>query len=467
MASSDYESDSFSNNTKPSPPQKGTSLQPAEIEILDAELESWKNANQNKKSSIMLTLRNKIKNLDANVMLKMHEWVWKKKALIKYGGGWTLRKVVMHCQKKSINKVLEKARIKQGSAEMIKSYQKAIDTVMKSLTAKEIQEAEALVIEWNEQQPPWDVQSETTEKKGHKYAEEFDKEMWKQCGSRVVVMAAWEDADGEVIVGVHDFNNELGNGKLFEELDKCQDKFAKYAQMAFGNGSTNAELPDKDATPWSRQRKSNGKPKTILPGRAEPTYPGWVDSNLGMVARVKRAASQQYIWLREVERCWRVPPNASGRGQQQWSMDGVGGSSDSKQQYYLMGDKVVGSDSDDESNLYGNDGRGTSMVDEDAAEAVASLDYPQQIARCQVAEGNTCQPIAIGKEPPNAGQHVVGSNTSTAQPMPEGHHTDLPDSVQLADPLVVPTTIKSAHKQENSKHKFPIPSMSQYSCPCP
>ncbi|KAI6144272.1 hypothetical protein BKA82DRAFT_148923 [Pisolithus tinctorius] len=151
-------------------------------------------------------------------------------ALIKYGGGWTLRKVVMHHQKKSINKVLEEAGIKQGSAEMIKSYQKAIDTIMKSLTAEEIQEAEALAIEWNEQQPPQDVQSETAEKKGHKYAKEFAKEMWKRCGARVVVMVAWEDANGEVIVGGHDFNVELGNGKLFEDLDECcQDKFVKYA----------------------------------------------------------------------------------------------------------------------------------------------------------------------------------------------------------------------------------------------
>ncbi|KAI6000356.1 hypothetical protein F5J12DRAFT_894806 [Pisolithus orientalis] len=194
MASSDYESDSFSNNTKPSLPQKGSSLQPAKIEILEAKLESWKNANQNK-----------IKNLDVNVTLKMDEWVQKKaiqtwlynhgwshsrQALIKYGGSWTLRKVVMHHQKKSIKKVLEEAGIKQGSTEMIKSYQKAISTIMKSLTAEEIQETEALAKEWNEQQPPWDVQSETAEKKGHKYVKEFAKEMWKWCGARVVVMAA-------------------------------------------------------------------------------------------------------------------------------------------------------------------------------------------------------------------------------------------------------------------------------------
>ncbi|KIO05385.1 hypothetical protein M404DRAFT_25506 [Pisolithus tinctorius Marx 270] len=101
----------------------------------------------------------------------------------------------MHHQKKSINKVLEEARVKPGSTEMIKSYQKAVNTIMKSLTAKEIQEAKALATEWNEWQPPQDVQ--TAEKKGWKYTEEFAKEMWKHCGARVVVMAAWEDADGE------------------------------------------------------------------------------------------------------------------------------------------------------------------------------------------------------------------------------------------------------------------------------
>ncbi|KAI6140505.1 hypothetical protein BKA82DRAFT_4019504 [Pisolithus tinctorius] len=93
---------------------------------------------------------------------------------------------------------------------------------------------------------------------------------------------------------------------------------------------------------------------------------------------------------------------------------------------------------------------GTSMVDEDATEAVALPDSQWWIAGCQVAEGNTCWPIAIGKEPPNAWWQVVGCTTSTVQPMPEGHCTDSPDSLQPADPLAVPTTIKRAHKQEDS-----------------
>ncbi|KAI6006559.1 hypothetical protein F5J12DRAFT_782828 [Pisolithus orientalis] len=457
MASSDYESDSFSNNTEPSLPQKGTSLQLAEIEILEAKLESWKNANQNKRSSIMLTLRNKIKNLDANVMLKMHEWVQKKKAiqtwlyihswscsqqaLIKYGGGWTLRKVVMHHQKKSINKVLEEAGIKQGSAEMIKSYQKAVNTVMKSLTAEEIQEAKALATEWNERQPPWDVQSETTEKKGHKYAEEFAKEMWKHHGARVVVMAAWEDADGEILTNSsrHDFNDELGNGKLFEELDECWDKFLK-------------------------QRKSNGKPKTILPvsDNGTPYILNILDMQAPKLKDIMQTFVTFHYHMEGLQEFTEQHPNnifgfkkwrdaggslqmpvavANSSGVRMGVKQDLDGSPD-----HLAGKRAM--DRMMQGRRKKNDGTGTSMVDEDAAKAVALLD----------AKWLRVTP-ASQLEPPHAWWQVVGSNSSPVQPMPEGHHTDSPDSLQLADPLAVPTTIKRAHKQEDSKCKLPIPSM--------
>ncbi|KAI5983741.1 hypothetical protein F5J12DRAFT_899510 [Pisolithus orientalis] len=162
----------------------------------------------------------------------------------------------MHHHKKAIKRVLEEAGIKQGSAEMIKSYQKAIDTIMKSLTAEEIQEAEDLATEWTEQQPPWDVQSETAEKKGQQYAEEFAKEMWKQCEARVVVMVAWEDVNrghSWSIRNFHDFNDELGHGKLFQGLEDCRDKFVKYAWTAFGSGGTDDDSADNDAAPQLQQ----------------------------------------------------------------------------------------------------------------------------------------------------------------------------------------------------------------------
>ncbi|KAI6006255.1 hypothetical protein F5J12DRAFT_783028 [Pisolithus orientalis] len=406
----------------------------------------------------MLTLRNKIKNLDANVMLKMHEWVWKKK----------------------------------GSTEMIKSYLKAINTIMKSLTAKEIQEAEALAKEWNEWQPPQDVQSETTEKKGHKYAEEFAKEMWKWCGARVVVMVAWEDADGEILTNSsrHDFNDELGNGKLFEELDECQDKFVKYVQTTFVNGGTNAESPD--ATPWSRQRKSNGKPKTILPvsKNSTPYIPNILDMQAPKLKDIMRTFVTFHYWKAcrnsQATVTWSVittntalyiapqflPPEVPFKELSRLTQDeltvilewwqerkewhpnnifsfkkwrdagGSGARMCAKQDLdgrpeHLAGKRMM------DKMMWGrrklqwqtalpsnrNDSTGTHMVDEDAAEAVPLLDSQQWIARCQVAEGNTCQPIAIGKEPSNALQQVEGGITSPVQPVPDACCIDFPDSV--------------------------------------
>ncbi|KAL4066323.1 hypothetical protein V8B97DRAFT_2025477 [Scleroderma yunnanense] len=124
------------------------------------------------------------------------------------------RTVIMHQQKKDINLVLEKASIKQGSTQMIKGYQKAVDKVMETLTEEEKAEAE-----------------ENAKKKGQQYAEEFAKEMWKQCGARVVVIVAWKDNYGEVMVTVHDFNDELGDGRCFPELEHCWQKFTQYSRI--------------------------------------------------------------------------------------------------------------------------------------------------------------------------------------------------------------------------------------------
>ncbi|KAL4080584.1 hypothetical protein J3A83DRAFT_4366941 [Scleroderma citrinum] len=143
-----------------------------------------------------------IKELEANKTLKMHEWVRKKswlynhsqghaqKALLTYGRAWSTRTMIMHQWKKDINMVFEKAGIKQGFAEMIKWYQNAMAKVMKTLTEEEVDEAEELAREW----------FRNAKKKGQQYAKEFAKEMWKCCGARVVVMAAWKDNDEEVMI---------------------------------------------------------------------------------------------------------------------------------------------------------------------------------------------------------------------------------------------------------------------------
>ncbi|KAL4075534.1 hypothetical protein J3A83DRAFT_4186420 [Scleroderma citrinum] len=210
----------------------------------------------------MTYIRSKIKELKANKTLKMHEWVRKKpwlynhsqghaqKALLTYGRAWTTRTMIMHQWKKDINMVLEKAGIKQGFAEMIKWYQNAMVKVMKTLTEEEAKEAEELAREW----------FRNAKKKGQQYAKEFAKEMWKCCGARVVVIAAWKDNDEEVMVTgqvwflFHDFNDELGNGKCFPDLEHCQQKFTWYSRMIF---DMNDDDKGSDSNDESRHMDAN------------------------------------------------------------------------------------------------------------------------------------------------------------------------------------------------------------------
>ncbi|KAL4073862.1 hypothetical protein J3A83DRAFT_4411483 [Scleroderma citrinum] len=192
---SDHESDCSSEHTE-FPLAQGGNLQEEGIKILEADIDQWKSADKNKRTTVVTCIRSKIKNLEANKTLKTHEWVRKKKAI----QSWLYNHSQGCAQKALLRYVLEKASTKQGSAQMIKGYQKAVDKVMETLTEEEKVEAEELAKEWNEQHPPPDVQANNAKKKGQQYAEEFAKEMWKWCGAKVVVMVAWKDNHGEVMV---------------------------------------------------------------------------------------------------------------------------------------------------------------------------------------------------------------------------------------------------------------------------
>ncbi|KAL4067124.1 hypothetical protein V8B97DRAFT_2025226 [Scleroderma yunnanense] len=247
---SDHESDCSSEHTE-SPLAQGGNLQEEEIKILEADIDQWKSANKNKRTTVVTCIRSKIKNLEANKTLKTHEWVRKKKAiqswlynhsqghtqkaLLRYGRSWMTRM-------KDINLVLEKAGIKQGFAQMIKGYQKVVYKVMETLTEEEKAEAEELAKAWNEQHPPLDVQAKNAEKKGQQYAEEFAKEMWKWCGARVVVMVAWKDNHGEVM------------------LEHCQQKFVQYSRITF-NTDDNGKKSNTNNKPRNLVRKSKARPQ--------------------------------------------------------------------------------------------------------------------------------------------------------------------------------------------------------------
>ncbi|KAI6137824.1 hypothetical protein BKA82DRAFT_4368917 [Pisolithus tinctorius] len=236
-------------------------LRPDELQILQDGLKDWKEADTNKRASLMEGMRNKIKQLDANKSLKQNEWNRKRtaiknwmynnsrsrarKALVKYGSKWMALKVIKLQHKKDIQQVLVKARIQPGTLAMIKHYQPAVQKVVQSLTKAELDQAARLAKEWNERKPPPKAQAEAATSKGQKYAKQFAYNMWKQCGMRVVIMSAWKDKDGEVMVGVNDFNDELGDGELYSDWEDLHGKWSAYAKKAFGaNGTEDGSRED-------------------------------------------------------------------------------------------------------------------------------------------------------------------------------------------------------------------------------
>ncbi|KAI6155589.1 hypothetical protein BKA82DRAFT_36251 [Pisolithus tinctorius] len=249
--SSDEESSSDSTETAKSVPGK---LRPDELQILQDGLKDWKEADTNKRASLMEGMRNKIKWLDANKSLKQDEWngkwtaiknwmynnSWSQawKALVKYGSKWMALKVIKLQCKKDIQQVLVKAGIQPETLAMIKHYQLAIQKVVQSLTKAELDQAARLAKEWNERKPPPEAQAEATTSKGQKYAKQFAYDMWKQCGMRVVIMSAWKDKDGEVM---NDFNDELGDGELYSDWEDLHGKWSAYAKKAFGANGTEDE----------------------------------------------------------------------------------------------------------------------------------------------------------------------------------------------------------------------------------
>ncbi|KAI5998445.1 hypothetical protein EDC04DRAFT_2612456 [Pisolithus marmoratus] len=134
--------------------------------------------------------------LSPNKNLKKHHWEAKKK------------------QKERIHGVLECSGYKPGTSTWISKYQGAVAKVMKSMSTEELYQAKETADAWNNMRAPVEVQSQAAEAKGRQYAKQFTEEMWKQCG-------------------VHDYNDEISDGKLFDNWGRMQDQWAQYAQNAF------------------------------------------------------------------------------------------------------------------------------------------------------------------------------------------------------------------------------------------
>ncbi|KAG1834082.1 hypothetical protein DFJ58DRAFT_847670 [Suillus subalutaceus] len=94
-------------------------------------------------------------------------------------------------------------------------YQAAVKRVMAELSDDELEKAKDTAEEWSSNFPPPEIQAQVAHKKGLVYMEHFSKEMWRQCGMRVFVMSAWKNEQGEVLFGMHDDNEALGDGESF------------------------------------------------------------------------------------------------------------------------------------------------------------------------------------------------------------------------------------------------------------
>ncbi|KAG1852476.1 hypothetical protein DFJ58DRAFT_728548 [Suillus subalutaceus] len=164
-----------------------------------------------------------------------------RKDMIKYGRKWTPRQVIYQQKREEVLKRIEdESGAKPGGPGMFKHYQAAVKRVMAELSDDELEKAKDTAEEWSSNFPPPEIQAQVARKKGPAYMEHFSKEMWRQCGMRVFVMSAWKNEQGEVLFGMHDDNEALGDGESFMKTKDWEDiepVWQEYAQEQFGAGA--------------------------------------------------------------------------------------------------------------------------------------------------------------------------------------------------------------------------------------
>ncbi|KAG1851352.1 hypothetical protein DFJ58DRAFT_842234 [Suillus subalutaceus] len=140
-----------------------------------------------------------------------------RKDMIKYGSKWTPRQVIYQQKWEEVLKRIEdESGAKPGGPSSCKR-------VMAELSDDELEKAKDTAEEWSNNFPPPEIQAQVARKKGWAYMEHFSKEMWRQCGMRVFVMSAWKNEQGEVLFGMHDDNEALGDGESAGAQDVLPD----------------------------------------------------------------------------------------------------------------------------------------------------------------------------------------------------------------------------------------------------
>ncbi|KAG0693663.1 hypothetical protein DFH29DRAFT_881295 [Suillus ampliporus] len=196
------------------PQQTKLPLIKEEIAVLKTHLEDWRTAKGKQRQNVLNAIHREAC-LQAptrdKAMLKSwkktyKEWLynqshWKApKQLIKYGKKWTAHRETGETP---------------GSEEMIIKWPEATKTVLAGLLKEEKEEARVIAEKWNNEAVPPDIQANVAETKGADIFKHFAMEMFKQAGMRIFVMSAWQNREGKLMLGVHDFNEQFGGGESF------------------------------------------------------------------------------------------------------------------------------------------------------------------------------------------------------------------------------------------------------------
>ncbi|KAG2130276.1 hypothetical protein DEU56DRAFT_914907 [Suillus clintonianus] len=230
-------------------------LTDSEISELKNYLPEWTSAKRNEKRAVFTAIARaarlfapKVDQAQWKKRKQMYKtWLFnnkkkkERKDMIKYGRKWTPRQVVYQQKREEVLKrIEEESGAKPGGPGMFKHYQAAVKRVMAELSDDELEKAKETAEEWSTNFPPPEIQAQVARKKGPAYMEHFSKEMWRQCGMRVFVMSAWKNEQGEVLFGMHDDNEALGDGDSFMKTKDWEDiepVWQEYAQEQFGAGA--------------------------------------------------------------------------------------------------------------------------------------------------------------------------------------------------------------------------------------
>ncbi|KAL4073039.1 hypothetical protein V8B97DRAFT_1916936 [Scleroderma yunnanense] len=127
--------------------------------------------------------------------------------------------------------------------------------------------------------------------------------MWKQFGTKVVIVVAWKDTKGKLMAGMDDFNDELEDGTAFPEWESIQDKWSSYATDVFDTKEiVDGEEINKGVGGNRRVQKGKKRPPVAPPTLEDgtPQIPNILDmhaSEKDIISKVKKRYGLSKIFV--------------------------------------------------------------------------------------------------------------------------------------------------------------------------